>query len=61
MNRASYVTETQIVRRIARNPACQMRFGVHAPNRMAERDITEPDVRRVLMNGHGDLSRDGEA
>jgi hypothetical protein len=43
MNRASYA-----VNRVAGNPKCRFWILPHAEEKMAERDITIPDIRRAL-------------
>lgn len=46
-----YVTETQILRKIARNPKCGWRFTSHALVEMANDGWTADDVQFALMNG----------
>lgn len=46
-----YVAETQILRGVLSNPKCRFRYTKHALERMAERDITDPDVVSALTNG----------
>jgi hypothetical protein len=46
-----YVTETQILRKIANNPGCSWRFTTHALEEMAKDGWTAADVQFALMNG----------
>lgn len=46
-----YVTETQILHQIVRDPACRFRWTRHALDQMEERKISEPDVECALTNG----------
>ena len=46
-----YVTETQILRRVANNPDCSWRFTRHALEEMANDGWTADDVRHAVMNG----------
>jgi Domain of unknown function (DUF4258) len=46
-----YVTETQVLRRIARDPKCRWRFTSHALEEMAADGWTADDVQFALMNG----------
>jgi hypothetical protein len=47
-----YVTETQILRKIARDPKCSWRFTTHALQEMAADGWTADDVQEALINGH---------
>lgn len=48
---ARYVSETQILQRIANEPACRFKFTQHAIDQMEGRGIIAADVEHVLMNG----------
>ena len=52
MSQQSYVKETQILRRVASDPECSWEYKKHALKRMAERNITAPDIEQVLIKGH---------
>ena len=51
--RPHYVSQTQIVRKIARNPDARWEFRVHALQRMSEFNppLTQSDVENALMHG----------
>lgn len=53
MRQPHYVTETQIVRRVARDQNTRWIWGVHAPKEMSEMDppATQADVEHVLATG----------
>ena len=46
-----YVSETQLLRRIAGDPNCRFIRTKHVLERMEERQITAPEMAYVLMNG----------
>lgn len=46
-----YVTETQILRRIANDPDCSWRFTNHALEEMENDGWTADDIRHAVMNG----------
>jgi hypothetical protein len=46
-----YVSETQILRRVARDPACRWIFTRHAEDMTGERNKTAPDIQHALTNG----------
>ena len=46
-----YVTETQILRKIARDPKCSWRFTTHALEEMGKDGWAADDVQYALMNG----------
>ncbi len=47
-----YVSETQILQRVARDPQCRFRWTFHAQEQMVARRITAEDVIHALMHGH---------
>jgi hypothetical protein len=47
-----YVTETQILQRIVRNPECRFIWTRHALEQIAKRNINAADVVQSLTNGH---------
>jgi hypothetical protein len=51
MSEQSFISETQIVRRVAGNPKCRWSYTRHAEHRMIERGITASDIENVLING----------
>jgi hypothetical protein len=58
---AHYPAETQLIRRVAVDPHCSWEFRGHSLKRMAERNITQADIQRVLTKGQIDskqLSKD---
>ena len=46
-----YVSETQILRHVARNPNCRFIWTKHAIKAVADDDRTTGDVEFALMNG----------
>jgi hypothetical protein len=46
-----YVTETQILRRVANDPNCGWRFTKHAEQEMGNDGWTADDVKHAVMNG----------
>jgi hypothetical protein len=46
-----YVTETQTIRRILKNPQHRIIWSDHAEKQMRKRNITAPDVLNVLTKG----------
>jgi hypothetical protein len=46
-----YVTETQVLRRVANDPECGWRFTKHALLEMADDGWTADDVKHAVMNG----------
>jgi len=46
-----YVTETQILRKIACDPKCSLRFTTHALKEMVADGWTADDVQHALMHG----------
>jgi hypothetical protein len=46
-----YVTETQILHRVARDPDCSWRFTKHALKEMAKHGWTADDVIHAVTNG----------
>ena len=46
-----YVTETQILRRVANDPNCGWRFTRHALQEMGNDGWTADDVKHAVMNG----------
>ena len=48
-NRPYYITETQILRRVANDPKCQWHFTKHSLVEMANDGWTANDVMHVLM------------
>lgn len=51
MAKPHYVTETQILRKVASDPECRYIWTKHAPKQMTARGYTEPDIECALMNG----------
>lgn len=43
--------ESAIITRLVANPRLSLRFTLHAREQMAERDVIEADVRRILSRG----------
>src|SRR5687767_5882496 len=54
MPQASYVTETQILHKVAGNPECRWDYTKHALKRMdpSDRDVSHADIEHALMKGH---------
>ena len=55
MEKANYVAERMICRKIASNPRCAWEFRVHALAEMLhdmDPSVTQPDVKHMLMNCH---------
>ena len=48
----NYVTKTQILQRVARNPHCRFKWSFHAQKQMVVRRINAEDVINALMYGH---------
>ena len=51
MAQAHYVSETQILRRVSRNPRCRFIWTRHALKAVADDGRTTQDVETALMNG----------
>jgi hypothetical protein len=51
MAQPHYVSETQIMRRIAGDDRCSIRFLPHAKEQMAAREISASDILNVLTKG----------
>jgi Domain of unknown function (DUF4258) len=51
MAQAHYVSETQILRKIARNPECRFRWTKHALKAIVDDGRTTQDVENALING----------
>ena len=52
MGQPHYVTETQILRWVARNPNCRFLWTKHAIKAVADDGRTTHDIEFVLMNCH---------
>ena len=54
MGQADYVSETQLLRSVAKSGKCRIIWTKHALKEMADRNppATEPDVWNVLTKGH---------
>lgn len=51
MPQAHYISETQILRSVARNPHCRFVWTKHAIKAVADDGRTTQDVEKALMNG----------
>jgi Domain of unknown function (DUF4258) len=51
-----YASETQILRRVARDPSVRFIWTDHASEQMNKRGISAPDVEHALINGQVVLS-----
>lgn len=51
MAQPHYVSETQILRRVAQNPRCRFIWKKHALKAVADDERTTLDVEHALMNG----------
>jgi len=51
MAQPHYISETQILRRVARNPHCRFRWTKHAIKAVLDDGRTTQDVENALMNG----------
>lgn len=51
MAQPHYVTETQVLRRVARNPQCRFRWTRHAIQAVIDDGRTTQDVEDMLTNG----------